>query len=82
MVFAPNLAWRDEPLRAEVAARVGLPVAVENDANAAAWMNDEKSRVKQAKTSPLSYDLLAELNTRPRTSYEGRLLNRNPKIDE
>jgi len=35
--FAPNLAWRDEPLRAEVRARVGLPVVVENDANAMAW---------------------------------------------
>jgi glucokinase len=37
VVFAPNLAWRDEPLRDEVAKLVGLPVAVENDANAAAW---------------------------------------------
>src|ERR1700712_2327216 len=35
--FAPNLAWRDEPLRAIVEARIGLPVVVENDANAAAW---------------------------------------------
>jgi len=34
---APNLSWRDEPLRDAVAARVGLPVVVENDANAAAW---------------------------------------------
>ena len=37
MMFAPNLAWRDEPLRDEVAKRVGLPVVVENDGNAAAW---------------------------------------------
>ena len=37
MIFAPNLAWRDEPLRDEVSARVGLPVVVENDGNAAAW---------------------------------------------
>jgi glucokinase len=35
--FAPNLAWRDEPLRERVADQVGLPVVVENDANAAAW---------------------------------------------
>lgn len=35
--FSPNLAWRDEPLRDEVAGRVGLPVVVENDANTAAW---------------------------------------------
>lgn len=37
VMFAPNLAWRDEPLRDEVQRRTGLPVVVENDANAAAW---------------------------------------------
>lgn len=37
VLFAPNLAWRNEPLRAAVQKRVGLPVVVENDANAAAW---------------------------------------------
>ncbi len=37
VLFAPNLSWRDEPLRDEVSRRVGLPVVVENDANAAAW---------------------------------------------
>jgi glucokinase len=37
VVFAPNLAWRDEPLRADLEKRTGLPVVVENDANAAAW---------------------------------------------
>jgi len=37
VVFAPNLAWRDEPLRDRVSALVGLPVVVENDANAGAW---------------------------------------------
>lgn len=35
--FAPNLAWRDEPLRDRVARAVGATVVVENDANAAAW---------------------------------------------
>jgi len=36
--FAPNLlGWRNGPLRQEVEQRVGLPVVVENDANAAAW---------------------------------------------
>ena len=36
--FAPNLlGWRDGPLQTEVEQRVGLPVVVENDANAAAW---------------------------------------------
>lgn len=37
VLFAPNLIWRDEPLRDEVAKRIGLPVVVENDANCAAW---------------------------------------------
>ena len=37
VLVAPNLAWRDEPLREAVEARVGLPCVVENDANAAAW---------------------------------------------
>ncbi len=36
--FASNLlGWRDGPLRDEVQKSVGLPVVVENDANAAAW---------------------------------------------
>jgi glucokinase len=37
VLFAPNLAWRNEPLRAAIEQRCGLPVVVENDANAAAW---------------------------------------------
>ncbi len=38
VMFAPHLAWRNEPLRDDVAAALGdLPVIVENDANAAAW---------------------------------------------
>jgi glucokinase len=37
VMFAPNLAWRDEPLRAAIEAAVHLPAVVENDANAAAW---------------------------------------------
>lgn len=35
--FAPNLAWRNEPLRDKITAAVGLPVVVENDGNAATW---------------------------------------------
>ncbi|MEZ5092319.1 ROK family glucokinase [Nocardioides sp.] len=37
VMFTPNLALRDVPLRADLEAGVGLPVVVENDANAAAW---------------------------------------------
>jgi glucokinase len=36
--FSPNLPdWHNEPVREDVSRRVGLPVVVENDANAAAW---------------------------------------------
>ena len=37
VLFAPNLAWRDEPLRDYVSKQVGLPTVLENDANVAAW---------------------------------------------
>jgi glucokinase len=37
VLFAPHLAWRHEPLREAVEQRVGCPVVIENDANAAAW---------------------------------------------
>ena len=37
VLFAPNLAWRNEPLKAELESRTGLPTVIENDANAAAW---------------------------------------------
>lgn len=37
VVFAPHLAWRDEPIRDRLAGRLGLPVTLDNDANAAAW---------------------------------------------
>jgi glucokinase len=37
VLFAPNLAWRDEPLKRLLEDETGLPVVVENDANAAAW---------------------------------------------
>ena len=37
VLFAPNLAWRNEPLKSEIEKRVDLPVVIENDANAAAW---------------------------------------------
>ena len=37
VLFAPNLAWRDLDLKADLEATLALPVVVENDANAAAW---------------------------------------------
>jgi molybdopterin-containing oxidoreductase family iron-sulfur binding subunit len=43
-------------------------------------LRDPKSRVVEAKASPRRYDLLAELNTKPRTSYLSRLRNPNPEL--
>ncbi|HEY3528948.1 MAG TPA: ROK family glucokinase [Nocardioides sp.] len=37
VLFAPNLAWRDLDLKADLERTLELPVVVENDANAAAW---------------------------------------------
>jgi glucokinase len=36
VLYAPHLAWRNEPLRAALAGRIQLPLVIENDANAAA----------------------------------------------
>jgi glucokinase len=37
MRSAPNLAWREVPIRDLVSERLGLPCLLDNDANAAAW---------------------------------------------
>jgi glucokinase len=35
--YAPNIAWRNEPLRDKLESRVSVPIVIENDANAAGW---------------------------------------------
>jgi glucokinase len=37
MRFAPNVAWREFPLRERIQSAIGLPTLVDNDANVAAW---------------------------------------------
>lgn len=37
VVFAPNVAWRDEAVKAELERMTGKRVILENDANAATW---------------------------------------------
>ena len=45
-------------------------------------INDPKSRVAQMKAQARNYSLLEDLNTRPRTTYLGRLRNPNPEIEK
>jgi molybdopterin-containing oxidoreductase family iron-sulfur binding subunit len=45
-------------------------------------INDKNSRVAKLKASTRDYTLLAELNTRPRTSYQARLRNPNPEMPD
>ena len=35
--YAPNINWRNEPMREKLESRLSLPIIVENDANAAGW---------------------------------------------
>jgi len=44
-------------------------------------INDKASRVSLAKADARNYALLAELNTKPRTTYRARLTNRNPELE-
>jgi molybdopterin-containing oxidoreductase family iron-sulfur binding subunit len=43
-------------------------------------INNRDSHVSRCKADPLDYGLLAELNTRPRTTYLAALRNPNPEI--
>jgi MoCo/4Fe-4S cofactor protein with predicted Tat translocation signal len=45
-------------------------------------INDPNSRVAKLKAQSRNYTLLAELNTKPRTSYLARVRNPNPEIHE
>jgi MoCo/4Fe-4S cofactor protein with predicted Tat translocation signal len=45
-------------------------------------IKDTNSAVRKLKDSPLDYGLLADLGTRPRTTYLGKVKNPNPNINE
>jgi molybdopterin-containing oxidoreductase family iron-sulfur binding subunit len=44
-------------------------------------INDKGSKVSRLKASPLNYPLLAELNTRPRTTYRAVVRNPNTELE-
>ena len=44
-------------------------------------INDKRSRVSQLKSEPRNYGLLAELNTRPRTTYVAVVRNPNTELE-
>jgi glucokinase len=49
--YAPNLGWRDYPLRDRLAERLGVAVTVDNDANVAAWGEFRCGAGAEAETS-------------------------------
>ncbi|MFG2042548.1 ROK family glucokinase [Dactylosporangium sp. NPDC048998] len=53
--FAPNLAWRNEPLRDKIQQAVGLPTVVENDGNVAAWAEFRFGAAHDANDSMVLY---------------------------
>ena len=55
VLFAPNLAWRYEPLREQVAAAVDVPVIVENDGNVAAWAEFRYGAARDAEDSMVMF---------------------------
>jgi glucokinase len=57
VLFAPNLAWRNEPLRDEVAKHVEVPVVVENDANVAAWAEFQFGAAADASESMVMFTI-------------------------
>ncbi|TDC32882.1 ROK family glucokinase [Micromonospora sp. 15K316] len=57
VLFAPNLAWRDEPLRDYVSKKSGLPVVVENDGNVAAWAEFRHGAARHADDSMVMFTI-------------------------
>ncbi|MCA0291940.1 MAG: ROK family glucokinase [Actinobacteria bacterium] len=46
IVFSPHLSWRNEPLRDRLSDRIGQPIFIDNDANAAMWAEAKYGAVR------------------------------------
>jgi glucokinase len=57
VLFAPNLAWRNEPLRDAIQERVDVPVFVDNDADAGAWAEFEFGAARDARNSMVLFTI-------------------------
>ncbi|BDH58083.1 hypothetical protein MTP03_30220 [Tsukamurella sp. PLM1] len=51
VAFAPHLPWRDAKVPSEMTARVGIPVVMEHDANAAAWAEHVYGPARQSRVT-------------------------------
>ena len=45
-------------------------------------LNDPEGRVSRLRRNPLTYGILTEVNTRPRTTYVARVTNPNPRLGD
>lgn len=53
VMFAPHLAWRDAPVPARLKARLGIPVVMDHDVNAAAYAEYRQGASRGAKVGLL-----------------------------
>ena len=60
LVSSPNLEWSDVPIRSILETRLGLPVYVENDANAAAFSELWYGPIDEASVRTLLFILVVE----------------------
>lgn len=60
VAVSPNLGWRDLPLRAMLEEKLGMPVYVENDANAAAFSELWYGPLDEIKVKTLLYILVVD----------------------